>query len=374
MAEAPAAGVELAGLRVSLIAGTLGVGGAERQFYYIARALVRAGSAVSVTCLTSGEYWEEKVRDLGADVLSIPRDGSSLRRLTRTVATARAHRPDVVQSIHFFTNLHATLAGIASRAPSVGGIRGDLGVAMAQMARPIGVMCLRWPSVIAANSIVASQQAMACGVPACRVTVLANVVECADPLEPPRQAVARCRVAFVGRLVHAKRHDVFLDACGRLARSGLALSVTVAGDGPLRGALERQAATLPSGMVRFLGETHDVNVLLAESDVLVLSSDHEGTPNVLLEAACAGLPVVATAVGGVPDIVGDGTTGILVPPDDPAALASALARLAGDPKLRRRMGDAARLRVLADHGANRLPGDLAALYARAGVQCARVAR
>jgi glycosyltransferase involved in cell wall biosynthesis len=127
-------------------------------------------------------------------------------------------------------------------------------------------------------------------------------------------------------------------------------------------------------MVRFLGETHDVNVLLAESDVLVLSSDHEGTPNVLLEAACAGLPVVATAVGGVPDIVGDGTTGILVPPDDPAALASALARLAGDPKLRRRMGDAARLRVLADHGANRLPGDLAALYARAGVQCARVAR
>jgi glycosyltransferase involved in cell wall biosynthesis len=96
--------------------------------------------------------------------------------------------------------------------------------------------------------------------------------------------------------------------------------------------------------VRFLGVRSDVNRVLASLDVAVSTSKREGSPLAVMEYMAAGLPVVATSVGGVPDIVADGDTGILVPPDDVAALAEAIARLLRSPELRREMGEAGRAR------------------------------
>jgi glycosyltransferase involved in cell wall biosynthesis len=120
----------------------------------------------------------------------------------------------------------------------------------------------------------------------------------------------------------------------------------IVGDGPERPALEaeiRAAGLLQR--VELAGERRDVPQLLEDADVFVLSSRSEGAPLSILEAMAAGLPVVASAVGGVPEIVDDGTTGLLVPPGDAGALAAALERLLADPALRSRLGGAGWERV-----------------------------
>jgi glycosyltransferase involved in cell wall biosynthesis len=124
------------------------------------------------------------------------------------------------------------------------------------------------------------------------------------------------------------------------------MHVVIVGEGPERARLEAQAAHLGlAEQVHFVGHQQDVRPWLAAFDVCVLSSDWEGMSNAILEAMAAGLPVVATAVGGTPEVVVDGVTGFLVPPRDPQALADAILRLLRDPDLRRRMGEAGRAHV-----------------------------
>jgi glycosyltransferase involved in cell wall biosynthesis len=120
-----------------------------------------------------------------------------------------------------------------------------------------------------------------------------------------------------------------------------AYRAAIVGDGPDRTAVAAELGDAGE----LLGERDDVAEQLARADVFVLSSRSEGLPMAILEAMAAGLPVVATAVGGIPELVADGETGLLVPPGDADALAEALRRLVADPELRRRLGDAARTRV-----------------------------
>jgi glycosyltransferase involved in cell wall biosynthesis len=125
------------------------------------------------------------------------------------------------------------------------------------------------------------------------------------------------------------------------------LTLTLVGDGPERGSLEelRHALGLPEGAVRLLGERHDVPRLLAASDIFLLTSDHEGFPNVVLEAMAARLPVVTTAAGDAGTVVVEGQTGYLVGRDDESGMAHRLVELALDPIRRQVMGLAGRERV-----------------------------
>jgi glycosyltransferase involved in cell wall biosynthesis len=152
--------------------------------------------------------------------------------------------------------------------------------------------------------------------------------------EPPR-------VVSVGRLKAPKDFATLLEA---LAAIDVAFTCEIVGDGPDRDAL---AGAAPAG-IELLGERTDVPEQLAASDVFVLSSRSEGMPISVLEAMAAGLPVVASSVGGVPEVVRDGETGIVVPPGDVGALAAALQRVLADAGLRQRFGAAGRARALAE--------------------------
>ncbi|HEU4724047.1 MAG TPA: glycosyltransferase, partial [Candidatus Eisenbacteria bacterium] len=145
---------------------------------------------------------------------------------------------------------------------------------------------------------------------------------------------------------HKSQTDL-LKAAARLRDAGERdIQVWIAGDGPLRADLERERDALALGTtVRFLGFREDVNDLLRAADLFVVSSCLEGMGTATLDAMASGLPVVATRVGGIPEIVADGETGILVPARDPAALAGAMRRLAADPALRARFGEAGRARA-----------------------------
>ena len=171
-----------------------------------------------------------------------------------------------------------------------------------------------------------------------------------------------CVALSVGRLVPIKRVDLTLRAVAAAREHGARIKLVVVGDGELRRALERLAAELAvDDSVRFLGFRRDLDRLTAASDVAVLSSDNEGTPVALIEAAAAARPAVATSVGGVPDIV-TRETGRVVRKEDVTGLAAALVELANDPALRATLGAAARERVRARFAADRLLADINRLY------------
>jgi L-malate glycosyltransferase len=158
----------------------------------------------------------------------------------------------------------------------------------------------------------------------------------------PNDAVV---VTSIGSLIRRKGQDVLLRAFSLLG-AARERHLLVVGDGPEQAQLERLVVELGlKGRVTFLGYSNDIGQICSASDVLALASRMESFGLVLAEAGYFGLPVVASAVGGIPEVVEDGVTGLLVPPEDPAALAAALARLIDDRDYRIRLGRAGRERV-----------------------------
>jgi glycosyltransferase involved in cell wall biosynthesis len=165
-------------------------------------------------------------------------------------------------------------------------------------------------------------------------------------LRPVRSARPSNRASLisVGRLKAPKDFSTLLSAARHLDPRSFELAVV--GDGPERDLLENEARAAGLGeAVSFLGEREDVLALVDDADVFVLSTRSEGMPMSVLEALAGGKPVVATAVGGVPELVVHGETGLLVPPEDAAALADAIGTLVADRELRERFGEAGRRRL-----------------------------
>ncbi|MEX1181758.1 MAG: glycosyltransferase family 4 protein [Gemmatimonadota bacterium] len=193
------------------------------------------------------------------------------------------------------------------------------------------------------------------GVPAGRVHCIPNAWADATPFVERADArvalgihPATYCIGFVGRLSREKGPDVFVEA---LARVNPAVTALVIGDGRMRDALELRTRQLGiSGTVRFAGSVENAGRFMKAFDAVVLSSRTEGTPVVLLEAMAAGVPVVATTVGGIPDAVSQ-LEAWLVPPEDPPALAAALREIIADPDAARTLAARATQRLRAEFGA-----------------------
>jgi glycosyltransferase involved in cell wall biosynthesis len=173
----------------------------------------------------------------------------------------------------------------------------------------------------------------------------------------------RFAVGWIGRMTAVKRTDDVLVAFKELRDSGVDAMLCMVGDGPDRLQLERRAHEL--GIMRevlFLGYQEEVASFYAAFDALVLPSSNEGTPVSVIEALAAERPVVATRVGGVPDVVRDGEDGFLVEAGETGDLADRLEQLARDPELRERMGRRGRERVLPRYAVDRLVEDVDELY------------
>jgi len=176
-------------------------------------------------------------------------------------------------------------------------------------------------------------------------------------------APERFTVGWIGRMTGVKRTGDVLLAFKELRERGVDALLCMVGDGPEREQVEQRAHDL--GIMRdtlFLGYQEDVAPYYSAFDAMILPSGNEGTPVSAMESLAAGRPVVATRVGGVPDVVRDGEDGFLVELGDVPELASALARLADDPELRTRMGEAGRARVLSRYAVQRLVDDVDRLY------------
>jgi glycosyltransferase involved in cell wall biosynthesis len=325
------------------------------------------GADVRVLSLTRGDALEPEVRALGLEPVWIGRRGSPPLRLVRLLRELRHAPPVIVHATHFFANLYAAAAARWFGAVSLGSVRNDV-IRELQMAGRWGQWQLRAPTALIANSLTGCENAKRFGIPDRRVHYLPNVIDLErfdrEAGLPTTVPSARGPIAVaVANPRPAKRLDRFLHALAA-ARRRLPVTGWIVGDGPSRPDLEILADSLgllPDG-VRFLGTRGDVPALLRRADLLVLTSDHEGSPNVILEAMAARRPVVATPAGDVRSLVVEGVTGHVVEPDDATALTDRIVELATDSARRTRFGEAGRARVESEFAPSGLPMRLRRIY------------
>ncbi|KYF96441.1 glycosyltransferase [Sorangium cellulosum] len=365
-------------LRIVHVVSSLNGGGMEHFVLRLAEAQRRHGHDASILALRGGPLADlARQRALPATVL-----GGRLpaRAAQAALAFARA-RPHVIHA-HNPTALHyATVGKLLTRARLV----------FTDHAQTRGI--IRVPSRFewrATDAVVGCSQdtadkSGAVGV-AGNISVIHNGIDItparrtreevraelgfgADP--PPAQSPEPAGPSggvFVGIMPAAfhpvKAHDVLLRALARLRDRGVAVTVLIVGDGDERDRIHGLARELAihGKEARFLGFRKDVPDLLLAADFFVLPSRDEGLPLAVLEAMARSLPVVVTPVGGVPEVVRSEEHGLLVPVDDPDALAAAIERLARDPALRRRLGEAGHARVRDDFSFEKMTRKYEQLY------------
>ena len=276
---------------------------------------------------------------------------SDLASLVRLVRLIRQVRPGLVHAhsakAGFLARLAARICGVpAVYTPHAFPFLMREGRAAQAAYRWLERLAVPWTAALIAVSEEERRAALALGLAADRVRLIRNGVPPPDGPPPAPRAQPPYQVAFFGRLAPQKGPDVLVGAAREVARRRSDVTFRLFGaDGGLGAALKRRIADGGlSHVVRLEGEcpADAVEARLREADLVVLPSRWEGCPYVVLEAFRAGVPVVAGAVGGVPELVRDGESGVLVPPGDAPALASALLGLLDDPARRRRLAEGAR--------------------------------
>jgi glycosyltransferase involved in cell wall biosynthesis len=330
------------------MANTLETGGTERQFVTISHALRSGEFEVKLGCLRRIGAFAEDLQDIA----EFPPAGSlfKLRSQRARLGLARylrQHGVAVAHAFDFYTNLMLIPAARMARVPVVVGSHRQLGDLLTPMQfrvqKAVFALCNR----VVCNSRAAADRLRLSGIPEAKVTVIANgLPEEAFAETAPTQARVRgkVRVGMIARMNdRSKNHATFLRVAAAVSSRCPEAEFVFVGDGPLRAEIEKAAAKLGlSSRAIFLGDRRDIPALLAGLDISVVPSSSESLSNVVLESMAAGVPVIATRVGGNPEIVFDGETGCLVCPDEEAEFAAAVERLVTDAEMRIKIGRQAR--------------------------------
>ena len=346
-------------IRPLLVVDSLDVGGAERHVADLAMALGHEGHGPEVACSVAGPL---SARLDGAGVPVRPLVG---RLVKRRASAAYAHRLrrlvrggrfDLVHAHVYASTVAAAFATLGAGIPLVVTEHTEA-TWQGPGARLLnGWVCRRARRVIAVSNAIRRRAIERDRVPPERVTVVPNAVAPAaapdhSPPDLPDGLCGRPLVGVVARHQPEKDIQTFLKGAARVALRFPEARFPIVGDGPLRGELELFAERVGlSGRAFFLGFRSDASSIMRSLDVLVVPSRTEGSPLVTLEAMAAGVPVLASAVGGIPDQIRHESEGLLVPPGDPVALSDALLRLLEDPGFARALGEAGSLRAATEFG------------------------
>jgi len=340
-------------MRVALVATSLRLAGAEKQFVYVARTLLAAGVQTKVFYLGAGDHYHRVLQEAGIPLCQIFHKGRPLLMLFRLLQQSRRFKPHIMMASQFGDLVFAGPAGRLCGALVLGGVRSD-GLYELRSSGRRGRFLLALAHGLIANSFHAKENLAQTGINQHKFAILPNVIDLTDfdrrAAEPFHYDVPAGRVlaVAVGSLHECKRFDRFLEALALARARKPAIFGLIAGkDLGAKSALEQKAQEL--GLlhtdIAFFGECEQVPALLRRSRFLVLCSDYEGFPNVILEAMAAGLPVLTTPAGDAPRIVQDGVTGYVLNADDAQELADCMCRLAANPQLSAQLGEAGRARV-----------------------------
>jgi glycosyltransferase involved in cell wall biosynthesis len=357
--------------RVLHVITRLTLGGSSEASIAQVEALAAAGyrCALAVGFAESERDVLARARERGCRLLDVPTLGREaspardVRALIDLVRLIRRERPALVHTHTSKAGFVGRLAARIARVPVVlhqphGHILyGYYGPWRTRIYLALERLAARWCDRLVVLTDRGADEHLAHGIgrPGQFVTVPSGVPVARLRALAPARDEARARLglpagAFVvvglGRLVPIKGFDVLVESMAAVLAEVPEAHLLLVGGGPLRGALAAQAGALGvSARVTLAGATRDVVTALAAADVLAAPSRNEGMGRAIVEAMALGVPPVATAVGGIPAVVGDGESGCLVPPGDAAALARALVALGRDPARRARLGAAARCRA-----------------------------
>jgi L-malate glycosyltransferase len=383
-----ASGVRGNRLRLLQFLTSFGIGGTERQMVNLMKGLDRSRFALAVGCQRrSGELLNEALA-LGAPILEYPirsfKQPATLGQVLRLARDIRRLDIHIVHSFNFYANVFAVPAARLARAPVVIASIRDIGVYQTSIQKAVHRFVCGFADRIVVNADAIRQWLLAQGVDERKICVIPNgldmtrfnVIRRPTPIRAELGLPDDARlVILVARLNPLKGIDDFIAAAARVARVVPNASFLVVGDNWVsrRGEVvvdsayrrqlsERLADLGLGGRVVFSGFREDVPALLAEAAVSVLPTLSEGLSNTLLESMAAGVPVVATDIGGNPEVVHHDVTGYLVPPHDPPALAAAIVRLLADRDLAERFGRAGRRRVQENFSLERMVTRTETLY------------
>jgi len=349
---------------------SLETGGTERQFVEVARSLRNDGLRVHLGCLIKrGSFLE----GLG-DIYQSPLGGSlyglrSLQSRWQLMRHLRQSNVAVAHSFDFYANLMLIPAARLARVPVVIGSHRQLGDLLTPNQFRAQMAMFRLCDRVVCNSRAAADRLVQAGLPQRKLVVVGNSLPSSAfaetaPALPRRVGIPR--IGMIARMNAAyKNHSIFLRATARVRQKISNLEIVLVGDGPLRPELEREAAELGlQDSVIFLGDRRDIPATLACMDVSVVPSVSESLSNVMLESMAAGIPVVASAVGGNVELAADGRA-VLVPPGDEDALATEMEKVLLDQKFRSEMGRRARQFAQENFSMERVRRQYSAVYAEA---------
>jgi len=357
--------------RILYLVGQLGAGGSERQLWYLLQAMDRERyqPAVAVWNFSEEDVYVGKIRALNVPVYGVsnmPSPAAKLRAFRRLV---RQVKPEVVHSYTFYTNFAAYWAARGMRSLPVGSIRCDFTLGTKTSGFCLGRLSARWPRDQICNSSLAAETARRWQGPFAprRLFVVRNGLDLEQFCSAPSTTNGKIRIVGIGLLKPGKRWDRLVRAAGELKRSGYDFSVRIVGDGVMRGSLKDQAEVLGvADRVEFIRYSDNIPALLTDATFLVHTSDHEGYPNVVMEAMACGRAVVATDAGDVPSLVEDGRTGFIVPRGDNEKLCSRMVTLMKDHDLCRTMGEAGRVQAERLFGLDRVVSETFDAYRAMG--------
>jgi glycosyltransferase involved in cell wall biosynthesis len=338
-----------------------GIGGGEVLTLNVAKAAADAGMDVTVVTVPEAPLADAAL-ERGYDVYQLPMRASAFRRDARALAgVVDEIEPDLVQGTGFLTNALVRTACRVSSVAVVDTVQADPEAAAHEGASALAMSYRRWlharsatrSDAVAAVSRAVADSIVAWGSPAERVRVIHNGVDIAEIerlARGTRPATAdesgAPLVASVGRLEPVKGMTTLVRAAAGVSRVRPDVRFAIAGTGSLEGRLREIAvASGTSDRIDFLGHISPIETLLSKADVLVLPSLSEGLPIAPLEAMALGVPVVASDAGGIPEVVEDGVTGVLVATGDHEGLSRAILDLVDAPERAEQMGAAGRRRV-----------------------------
>jgi len=337
---------------VLIVIDSLQCGGAERHVVDLARRLCTGGHSITIACSVSGRFAVD-VQAAGAEVLSLcPR--LVKRRFSLGFARGirhllQANRFDLVHAHLYASSISAAAAAIGTGVPLVVTEQTE-GLWRSSAQRAASAFAYRHADrVIGVSRAITQSLTADFGLPEWKVAYVPNGVDLSANGAADGAGLPDPVVGLVARLVPEKDVPSFLHCAQRVLARFPGATFPIAGDGPLRTSLIRLARELGiESAVSFLGVQDDMEHFFSRLDVLAVSSAAEGTPLAIVEAMGIGVPVVATAVGGIPDQIDHGVNGLLVPPGDPRALAEAVTSLLEDEVRARTLAAAARDRALSE--------------------------
>jgi glycosyltransferase involved in cell wall biosynthesis len=332
-------------LRVIHVSAGLNMGGMEKSLVEFARHTDRDRFDLQFVSLTTRGEVADQIEQLGWPVSALEiLPGVKTANFVRLARLFRDARPNILHTHNTRPLIYATpaarFAGIKTTIHTRHGQR----VGTTRRQNFLSNLAAGWTDRIVSVSDDSKKLALQQGLPAGKLLTIHNGIDLSR--FPAMPALAKGPVVYVGRLSPEKDLSTLLRAVAIAAREEPSFRLHLAGAGPSLGELQSLAGELQLGEhVAFLGHTSEVAEALAGASLLVLSSLTEGTSLALLEAMARGLPVVATSVGGNTEVVVDGITGLLVPPQSPAELATAMLKLYRQPELAIQMGVQGRKRV-----------------------------